>query len=84
MLSFVPSIYYSAVIIPYFLFINPFSTKMASIISTSPYTPSYNSYAVSLKNLVWDFFLFSSLVCLILYCYCKEKFFLGLSWELKG
>ena len=80
MLSFVPSIYYSAVIIPYFLFINPFSTKMASIISTSPYTLSYNSYAVSMGF----FFLFSSLVCLILYCYCKEKFFLGLSWELKG
>ena len=37
----------------------------------------------------WYFSLLSSLVCLILYWmiynnYCKEKFFLGHSWELKG
>ena len=29
-------------------------------------------------------FLFPSLVCLILYWYCKEKFCLGHPWELKG
>ena len=28
----------------------------------------------------WHFSLFSSLVCLILYWYCKEKFCLGHSW----
>ena len=52
----------------------------------------YNSYNVSSENLVLDqliipkliFSLFSSLVCLILYWYCKEKFFLGHSCELKG
>ena len=64
MLSFVPSIYNSAVIIPYFLFINPFSSKMASIINNSPYTLSCNSYAVSLENLVWDFF-FILITCLL-------------------
>ena len=30
------------------------------------------------------FSLFLSLICLILYWYCKEKFCLGHSWELKG
>ena len=30
------------------------------------------------------FFLFSSLIWLILYWYCKEKFSLGHSWEFKG
>ena len=30
------------------------------------------------------FSLFSSLVCMILYWYSKEKFWLGHSWELKG
>ena len=51
-LSFVPSIYYSAVIIPYFLFINPFSSEIASIIINSSYFLSCNSYAESLENLV--------------------------------
>ena len=43
---------------------SPFSSKMASIISNSPYTLSYNSYAVSLENLVWDFF-FILITCLL-------------------
>ena len=45
-----------------------------------------------LENLVLDqlmipqliFSLFPLLFCLILYWYCKEKFCLGHSWELKG
>ena len=31
-----------------------------------------------------NFYIFSSLVCLILYWYCNEKFCLGHLWELKG
>ena len=59
----------------------------------SPYWLPYNSYYVSWENLVLDrqilplieiFSLFSSLVCLILYCYCEEKFCLGHSWECEG
>ena len=30
------------------------------------------------------FFLFSSLIWLLLYGYCKEKFCLGHSWEFKA
>ena len=60
-------------------------------ICNSPYSQSYNSYNVSSENLVVDqliilkfiFSLFSSLTWLILYWYCKEKFCLGHSWELK-
>ena len=53
----------------------------------------YNSYNVSLDNLVMDqliipklIFSFVLIACLIdkLYWYCKEKFCLGHSWELKG
>ena len=36
-----------------------------------------NSFSLNLY-----FSLFSSLVCLILYWYCEEKFYLGHSWEL--
>ena len=32
----------------------------------------------------WYFTLFSSLLCLILYWYCKERFSLSHSWEVKG
>ena len=53
-------------------------------ICNSPYSRSYNSYNVSTENLVldqlsqnWHFSLFSSLIWLILYWYCKEKFCLG-------
>ena len=61
-------------------------------ISNSPYCQPYNSYNVSSENLVSDqliipkliFSLSSSLIWLILYQYCKEKFCLGHSWELKG
>ena len=60
-------------------------------ICNSPYCRPYNSYNVSLDNLVLDqliiskfyFSLFSSRIWLILYWYCKEKFCLGHSWELK-
>ena len=58
----------------------------------SPYCQPYNSYNVSSENLVLDqviipkltFSLFSLLIWLILYWYCKEKFCLGHSWELKS
>ena len=57
-------------------------------ISYSPYCLLYSFYDVSSENSVldqlmipwfpdWYFSLFSSLVCLILYRYCKEKFCLG-------
>ena len=38
----------------------------------------------STYNTLRFFSLFSSLICLILYWYCKEKFYLGHSWELRG
>ena len=61
-------------------------------IFTSPHCQPYNSYNVSSENLVLDqviipkltFSLFSLLIWLILYWYCKEKFCLGHSWELKS
>ena len=61
-------------------------------IFTSPYCQPYSSYNVSSENLVLDqviipkltFSLVSLLICLILYWYCKEKFCLGHSWELKS
>ena len=61
-------------------------------IFTSPYCQPYNSYNVNSENLVLDqviipkltFSLFSLLIWLILYWYCKEKFCLGHSWELKS
>ena len=67
-------------------------TPNSHLISNSPYCLSYSSCDVSLENLLldqliipnWYFSLFSSLACLILYWYCKEKFCLGHSWELKG
>ena len=56
-----------------------------------PYCQPYSTYGSS-ENLVldqlvtpyWYFSLFSSLIWLILYWYCKEKFCLGHSCELKG
>ena len=54
--------------------INPFTPAISLVILLTVY------YTV-LWILV-SFFL--SLVCLILYWYCKEKFWLGHSWELKG
>ena len=49
-------------------------------------------FLVNLESLVldqliilnWYFTLFSSLLCLILYWYCKERFSLSHSWEVKG
>ena len=71
------------------LYFNPLTPDQ---ICNSPYCQPYNSYSVSSKNLVLDqliipkliFSLFSSLIWLILYWYCKEKFFLNHSWEFKG
>ena len=64
-------------------FCQPFHSQ--DLLSNSPYCLPYNSYDVSSKNLVldqlksanWSFSLFTLLVCLILYWYCKEKLFLG-------
>ena len=41
-------------------------------------------YWINLLSPNWYFSLFSSLIWLILYWQCKEKFSLGHSWELKG
>ena len=41
-------------------------------------------YWINLFTSDWYFSLFSSLIWLILRWYCKEKFCLGHSWELKG
>ena len=61
-------------------------------ISNSLYYLPLNPYDVSLENWYWInlkspnccISQFSSLVCVILYWYCKEKFCLGHSWEFKG
>ena len=61
-------------------------------ISNSLYYLPFNLYDVSLENWYWInlkspnccISQFSSLVCVILYWYCKEKFCLGHSWEFKG
>ena len=61
-------------------------------ISNSLYYLPFNLYDVSLENWYWInlkspnccFSQFSSLVCVILYWNCKEKFCLGHSWEFKG
>ena len=60
------------------------------LISNSPSCLLYNAqmlvwrifYWINSPN--WYFSLLSSLVCLILYWHCKEKFCLGHKWELKG
>ena len=61
------------------------------LIRNSPYFLSCSANDVSSENLVLDqlisnlyFSLFSSFVCLMLYWYCKEKFCLSHTWELKG
>ena len=56
--------------------------KLPRSFSSSPYCLPCNYYNVRLENLVLD--QFSTLICLILYWYCKEKFSLGHTWELKG
>ena len=73
-----------------FAFNLPFHSQ--DLISNSPKWLLYNSYDSRSEKLLldqlkipnWYFSLFSSLACSILYRYCKEKFFLGHSWELKG
>ena len=54
----------------------PFHSK--DPISNYPHWLPCNSCGVG-----WYFSLFSRLDCMILYWYCKEKFSLGHSWELK-
>ena len=69
-----------------------FTLNFPDQICNSPYCQPYNLH-VSSENLVLDqliipksiyFFLFSPLVCMILYKDSKEKFCLGHSRELKG
>ena len=74
----------------YYQYAYPLPFLSQDLIS-SPYCLPYNSYDVSLENLVmhqlmiyWYFSLFSSLDCMKLCWNCKEKFCLGHSWELKG
>ena len=69
----------------------PFNSLWWTIYVINSVDNSKQSCDVSLENLVLDkpviplliFSLFSSLVCLILYWHCKEKFCLDHSWELK-
>ena len=68
----------------------PFQSQ--NLTSNSLHWLPFNSYDVSLENLVLDqlmipkflvsFILFT--VCLILYWYCIERLCLGHSWEYKG
>ena len=70
---------------------NPLTPRSNLYFSLLTYL-TYNFYYVSSENFVSNqltipkliFSLFSSLIWLILYWYCKEKFCLGHSWELKG
>ena len=63
------------------------TTKISLVILL---TVCHTILVMLVENMVLDqliipllkFFLFSSLVCLILYWYCEEKFSLGHSWEL--
>ena len=70
--------------------ISPWSFHLQELFSNSPYCLEDNSFDSCLKNLVLDqlvidiFLLFSSLACLILYEYYREKFCLGQSCELEG
>ena len=71
---------------------SPFNSQ--DLNSNSPYCMPYSSCDVSLENLVLDqlitlnwsliVLILITIVCLILYWYCKEKFCLGHSWELMG
>ena len=78
--SFAPALYFCYIAPGFF---DPFINSSSCL--------TYNSHDVSLKNVVLDqliiplsiFHLFSSLVCLTLYQYCKEKWCLGHSYELK-
>ena len=60
-------------------------TPKISFSNSLHYLP-YSSCDVSLENLVLDKLTIPLLIffCLILYWYCREKFSLGHSWELKG
>ena len=65
-------------------------------ICNSPYCQPYNSYEVSAENLVLDQLIIpeidscfyshhlSAWFCIVLYWYCKEKFSISHSRELKG
>ena len=54
-------------------------------ICNSHYCQPYNSYNVSSENLVLDQLIITKLIFSVFSShYCKEKFCLGHSWELKG
>ena len=75
-------------------YIYSLTLQLSDHICNSPYYQPYDSYNAGSENLLlvldqviipnWYFYLVSSLIWLILYWYCKEKFCLGHSWELKG
>ena len=70
------------------LTLNPFTPKITLAILFTVYHTVLVMlvwriwYWINLYSLNLYFSLFSSLVCLTLYWYCKEKFCLGHSWEL--
>ena len=69
--------------------LNPLTPKISIIVLTVHHTVLAMLvwriwYWINLQSPNWYFSLFSSLAHLILYCYCKEKFCLGHSWESKG
>ena len=68
----------------FYIWLNPFTSKISLVVLLTVCCKVL--MMLVLENLVfnWHFSLFSSHVCLILYWYCKEKFYLGHSWELKG
>ena len=69
--------------------LDPESSSISQdLISNSPYCLPYNSHDKVQRIWYWInlliFSLFSPLVCLILYWYCKEKFYCSHSREVKG
>ena len=80
--------------ITFFSYIYSLTLQLSDHICNSPYYQPYNSYNAGSEKLLlvldqviipnWYYYLVSSLIWLILYWYCKEKFCLGHSWELKG
>ena len=72
------------------LFINPLTPKISLVILLTVCHTVLVMLVwriwdwINLKSPNWYFSLFSSLVCLILHWYCREKLCRGHSWELKG
>ena len=67
------------------------ASLLQDLISNSPYCLSYNSHDVSIENLFLDLLIIPELMffyilitsLLNMYWYCKEKFCLGHTLELK-